>query len=1385
MNLKRINIKILRVRQLSKITALPVEILHPAKAILTRSIAAVFAFFLLLQTASAQQTGITRIYTDFNGFWTSSSTSISPIRPDNSHNLLGFTWNNQTYSTGVNDALLTTNGVSFIPMNFQAFPVRNINLAGTGALPGLGQLKDGVDNGASTPPPFSTPPNIAHFLTDGIKGLDIGTGIANIPTGTIIFDFGGIIDVSHIGDGLPDILVSQIADPSSTLDSVYFTDGVGNLVGNKIAINHTSSSIPPVGKWVADFYNSNGTLSPAYIKTERNIRIWGADISAFGITAANYNPALTLRYKLNGSSDPAFLAFNSNVIQVTSANNDIAHTVANTPVAIDILANDQPAAQLNKSSVQVTSAPAHGTLSINSSTGVVTYTPNINYSGIDNFVYQVCNNGSIPQCDDATVTVNVGNADLRVSQTVSNSNPPLLSQVVFSIKAENLGVSNGYGIKVDDLLASGFSFVSATASAGSYNNTTGVWTIGAINNLQEVTLQITAQVNATGVYNNKAVVSGILYDPNHVNDTSLITLIPTAASSDLQVTKTVSNNLARADSTVTFSIVALNNGPSYSASNAVTDILPSGFSFVSATAPTGTSYNALTGAWSVGSLSNGASKTLLIQAVVQPTGNYTNTASITGSNADNIAANNTSAVTVTPSVGVLVFTSGTSSAKCQLADSSSFIANATHNTAIVYNITPAAAGTVESGTGKVFWNNSFYGTANITATASGINGPVTAQHTVTVNPAATTPVFVSGDSSTRCQATETISYTATSTHATNISYSINPVAAGSINNNTGEVSWNSSFSGTAWIQATATGCNGLVSHSHKVNVKQLPIAQIQYSKNSFCQSGTAVVTITGITGGAFSGTGGLSINTATGEINLAASTTGMHTAYYQFIDGNCSNTVSAAVEVVSNPTVQVNQPAAVCNPGAVDITNASVTAGSTAGLHFEYFLDAAASQALAQPSAISSGGTYYIKGTAANSCYSTVPVTVNIQQKGLTSISYSAANFCSNGSAPVTINGVNGGAFSSGTGLAIDALSGSINLLASSAGDYTILYIYNNSVCNDTAQTIISIANPNLNITNPEPVCAPGTINLTQAAITNGSSAGLSFEYFSDATATIALSNPSAVASSGTYYVRGENSSGCHTEIKPVAVTIRALPVIDITAPTTAVCKGVATTLTATAAGSTITWSQYEGAGNSINVRPITTTTYNVSAENVHGCVGHASTTVTVSNFKASITSTQPSVIAGNNITLSSNANQAYEVIAWKPVMYFKSNAKTQTISVSDSSKTFEVIAQSQQGCLDTASIKIIVENNDIDLFIPNAFTPNNDGKNDIFKVYGSSVKSVEMRIYTQWGALIYETNNNTTGWNGTAKNQTQPVGVYMYVVKVNMYNNNSLIRKGTINLIR
>jgi len=87
--------------------------------------------------------------------------------------------------------------------------------------------------------------------------------------------------------------------------------------------------------------------------------------------------------------------------------------------------------------------------------------------------------------------------------------------------------------------------------------------------------------------------------------------------------------------------------------------------------------------------------------------------------------------------------------------------------------------------------------------------------------------------------------------------------------------------------------------------------------------------------------------------------------------------------------------------------------------------------------------------------------------------------------------------------------------------------------------------------------------------------------------------------------------------------------------------------------------------------------------------------------------------------------------------------------------------------------------------FIPNAFTPNGDGKNDTWLVYGYDIVDFKVIVFNQWGQRIFESSNQQTGWDGTYNGKKQPSGVYMYVVKMKMRDGSVIEKKGSINLVR
>jgi hypothetical protein len=275
-------------------------------------------------TGAAQ---VTQIWTDFNSFWTSNSTNINTVKPNTAHNLLAFRWNGVNYSTAVNNAKLTANGVVFSPTKFRALPINDVPLTSSSAayFVGLGALVDGlptaVDNGNINPfKPLLTGAQKAAFLTKGVQGLDLGSCLTNIPTGTapnltsIRFNLSSSgITLSNVNDGIPDILISQVAQPSANnSDKFRFVNAAGNIVGNEVVVLLNDNVLfPTVGNWTADFYNNDSTQSQTtFVNTDRPLRFFAADLTLFGITSSNYMNAVALIYTPGGDSDPAFLAFN-------------------------------------------------------------------------------------------------------------------------------------------------------------------------------------------------------------------------------------------------------------------------------------------------------------------------------------------------------------------------------------------------------------------------------------------------------------------------------------------------------------------------------------------------------------------------------------------------------------------------------------------------------------------------------------------------------------------------------------------------------------------------------------------------------------------------------------------------------------------------------------------------------------------------------------------------------------------------------------------------------------------------------------------------------------------------------------------------------------------
>jgi uncharacterized repeat protein (TIGR01451 family) len=138
---------------------------------------------------------------------------------------------------------------------------------------------------------------------------------------------------------------------------------------------------------------------------------------------------------------------------------------------------------------------------------------------------------SDPTNSSSTTTTNLQapppEADLSVAKTVDTATPVVGQDIVFTITLNNGGPSTATAVQVTDLLPSGLLFLSSTVSQGTYDNSTGLWNIGTVNNLGSATLNITARVQTQGAKTNTAAITASgATDPNSSNNQSSVTFTP-------------------------------------------------------------------------------------------------------------------------------------------------------------------------------------------------------------------------------------------------------------------------------------------------------------------------------------------------------------------------------------------------------------------------------------------------------------------------------------------------------------------------------------------------------------------------------------------------------------------------------------------------------------------------------------------------------------------------------------------------------------------------------------------------------------------------------------------------------------------------------------------
>jgi gliding motility-associated-like protein len=329
---------------------------------------------------------------------------------------------------------------------------------------------------------------------------------------------------------------------------------------------------------------------------------------------------------------------------------------------------------------------------------------------------------------------------------------------------------------------------------------------------------------------------------------------------------------------------------------------------------------------------------------------------------------------------------------------------------------------------------------------------------------------------------------------------------------------------------------------------------------------------------------------------------------------------------------------------------------------------------------------------------------------------------------------------------------------------------------------------PNLDAGNNTVICEKKTATL-QAI-------GADTYVWSPATALSCTNCAAPVASPDSniiYRVHGENIFGCKAD-DSVIIRVKH-PFTMLVGNGDTLCKGESFRLSANNA-ELYDWTPSTGLdnnhGKTVLARPQQTTMYRVVGYDSIGCFYDTGfIKLIVYAFPVVDAGADKTIPVGTSVELNAKVSTDATFIQWQPSVGLSCSNCPNPVANPKQTTAYKVTVMNEGGCINKDELTVFVVCNNGNIFLPNTFSPNGNGTNDVFYPRGTGLYNIRsMRIFNRWGAPVFEASNfqandASKGWKGDYKNKPAPNDVYVYFVEVICENNAILTYSGNIALIR